>query len=221
MRDLLIRCSSIGKLMTEPKSKSEVLSVGAKTHIRELVAQDIFSVEFEISDKKIEKGHIVEPDIIDLLNRVRGLQLVKNTERRNNGWITGECDLYHAAAREGYDAKAAWSVATFPLCFEDIAPAQATLYEWQFRGYMWLWDAERWHGAYGLVDTPEHLCRYEPELMHKVSHIEEHLRLTTWTVHRDRTLEAKMIEKVKAARDYYREVLADFDRTHKPLASAA
>jgi hypothetical protein len=221
MSDLLIRCSSIGKLMTEPKSKSEVLSVGAKTHIRELVAQDIFGVEFEISDKKIEKGNIVEPEIIGLLNRVRGLDLVKNSERRNNGWITGECDLYHAAVREGYDAKAAWSVATFPLCLEDIATAQATLYEWQFRGYMWLWNADRWHGAYGLVDTPEHLCRYEPELMHKVSHIEEHLRLTTWTVQRDRALEARMIEKVKAARDYYREVLAEFDRTHKPLALAA
>ena len=31
------RCSSLGKLMTEPRSKSEgVLSVGAKTYIREL-----------------------------------------------------------------------------------------------------------------------------------------------------------------------------------------
>lgn len=221
MRELLIRCSSIGYLMTKPKNKGEVLSVGAKTHIREIVAQDIFGVDFEISDKKIEKGKIVEPEVIGLLNRVRGLSLVKNAERRKNGWITGECDLFDPVARDGYDAKAAWSVATFPLCQEDIAAAQAKVYEWQFRGYMWLWDAERWHGAYGLVDTPEELCRWEPELMHKVSHIEEHLRLTTWTVHRDRALEAKMIEKVKAARDYYREVLTDFDRTHKPLALAA
>ena len=51
------RCSSIGKLMTEPRSKSEgVLSVGAKTYIRELAAQEIFGVDFEVSSKYIEKG---------------------------------------------------------------------------------------------------------------------------------------------------------------------
>ena len=51
------RCSSLGKLMTEPRSKSEgVLSVGAKTYIRELAAQEIFGVEFEVSSKAIEKG---------------------------------------------------------------------------------------------------------------------------------------------------------------------
>lgn len=221
MRDLLIRCSSLGHIMTEPKAKSEVLSVGAKTHIREIVAQDVFGVEFEISDKKIEKGNLVEPDVIGLLNRVRGLTLVKNAERRSNGWISGECDLFDVAARDGYDTKAAWSVATFPLCEDDIASAQRKLYEWQFRGYMWLWDAQRWHGAYGLVDTPEHLCRYEPATMHMVSHIPEHLRLTTWTVLRDRALEAQMIEKVKAARAYYRDVMAEFDATHQPLAMAA
>lgn len=43
------RCSSIGKLMTEPKSKSEgPLSVGAKTYIRELAAQEIFGVDFVV-----------------------------------------------------------------------------------------------------------------------------------------------------------------------------
>lgn len=221
VRPLLIRCSSIGHLMTEPKLKSEVLSVGAKTHIREIAAQDIFGVEFEISDKKIEKGKRVEHEVIALLNRVRGLQLVKNTERRDNGWITGECDLFDNVAGEGYDAKAAWSVATFPLCLDDIAASQRTLYEWQFRGYMWLWNAERWHGAYGLVDTPDELCRWEPPLLHKVSHIEEHLRLTTWPVQRDRALEARMIEKVKYARAYYADVIAEFDRTHRPLPIAA
>lgn len=94
------RCSSLGKLMTEPRSKSEgPLSVGAKTYIRELAAQEIFGVEFEISSKQIEKGIEVEGDSIDLLNSVRGLSLVKNVERRSNDFITGECDLFDAEAK--------------------------------------------------------------------------------------------------------------------------
>ena len=105
------RCSSIGKLMTEPKSKSEVLSVGAKTYIRELAAQEIFGVDFVVSSKAMEKGIEAEGDSIDLLNSVRGLSLVKNTERRSDGYLTGECDLHDAAGREGYDLKTAWSAA--------------------------------------------------------------------------------------------------------------
>ena len=85
------RCSSIGKLMTEPRSKSEgPLSVGAKTYIRELAAQEIFGVDFVVSSKAIEKGIECEDDSILLLNKVRGLSLKKNAERKTNDFITGE-----------------------------------------------------------------------------------------------------------------------------------
>lgn len=211
MRDIKLRCSSIGKLMTEPKLKSEVLSVGAKTYIRELAAQDIFGVEFEVSSKQMEKGILVEPDSIALLNRVRGLSLTKNTERRTNDWITGECDLFDAARRRGHDLKSSWSIATFPIATVDC---EDKLYEWQMRGYMWLWDADEWEVNYAIVDTPENLIGFEPLQLHVVSHIPEPLRLTTWTVTRDRAKEAAMVEKIQHARRYYAEVLAEFDRTH-------
>jgi len=212
MRDLLIRCSSIGKLMTEPKTKAEgPLSVGAKTHIRSLAAQAIFGVDFEVSSKEMEKGNLLEPDAIALLNRVRGLALTKNTERRENDWITGECDLFDADARRGHDLKCSWSVATFPLVIVDC---EDKLYEWQMRGYMWLWDADSWEVNYALLSTPEHLARWEPASMHFVDHIPEHMRLTTWTVQRDAAKEAAMVEKVKAARSYYAEVIDEFARLH-------
>ena len=217
MRDLLIRCSSIGKLMTDPKTKAEgPLSVGAKTHIRTLAAQDIFGVDFEVSSKEMEKGNLMEPEAIALLNRVRGLSLVKNTERRANDWITGECDLFDASARRGHDLKCSWSVATFPLIVVDC---EDKLYEWQMRGYMWLWDADEWEVNYALLSTPEHLARWEPASMHFVDHIPEHQRLTTWTVTRDAAKEAAMVEKVKAARSYYADVIAEFSRLH-PEAQA-
>lgn len=212
MRELLFRCSSIGKLMTEPKTKAEgILSVGAKTHVRIQAAQEIFGVDFEVSSKEMEKGTIVEGDGIALLNRVRGFNLVKNTERRENGWISGTCDLFNQPRRRGHDLKCPWSFASFPIALVDCYDK---LYEWQMRGYMQLWDADEWEVNYALVNTPEHLIRYEPSSMHFVDHVPERMRLTTWTVTRDSSLEKQMAEKIDAARDYYAEVIEEFTRTH-------
>lgn len=216
MRDIKFRCSSIGKLMTEPKTQKEgPLSVGAKTYIRELAAQEIFGVDFEVSSKQMEKGILVEQDSIDLLNRVRGLELVKNAERRTNDFLTGECDLFNAVGRRGHDVKSSWSVATFPIAAVDC---EDKLYEWQMRGYMALWNAEEWEVNYCLVDTPDKLIGFEPLAMHVVGHIPEHMRLTSWTVTRDPEKESAMFQKVMYARAYMAEVIAEFDRTHQASA---
>jgi hypothetical protein len=236
---ILFRCSSIGKLMTEPAQiddafrtpqveeilakkkrtdeekallaalKARTLSIGAKSFIRELVAEQVLGVEFEFSSKETEKGTLVEQDGIDLLNRVRGLSLTKNTERRRNEWITGEADL--VGHDRGHDLKCSWSAKTFPICVVDC---EDKLYEWQMRGYMALWDKPRWEVNYALVDTPEHLIGYEPIQLHSVGHIPEPMRLTTWVIERDRKLELAMVEKVKLARIYFQLMLEEFDRTH-------
>jgi len=206
------RCSSIGKLMTEPKTKAEgPLSVGAKTYVRQLAAQEIFGVDFEVSSKQMEKGILVEQDSIDLLNSVRQLFLSKNTERRENEFITGECDLFDEFNSRGHDIKSSWSVATFPIAVIDC---EDKIYEWQMRGYMWLWNAEEWEVNYALVDTPERLIGYEPMQMHIVSHIPKNMRITTWKVKRCHEKEKAIAEKVAHARSYFDEVVKEFSATH-------
>ena len=213
MREILFRCSSIGRLMTEPKTLKEgPLSVGAKTYIRELAQQEIFGVEFEFSSKETQKGIEVEDQSIALLNRVRGLNLTKNTERKNDGLITGECDLFDIAMRRGHDLKTSWSLATFPISEEGCIDK---LYEWQMRAYMRLWDADEWEVNYALIDTPERLIGFEPLQMHVVGHIPEHMRLTTWRIERDFAKERAITEKVEAAREYYAEAIAEFDELHQ------
>lgn len=216
--DIKFRCSSIGKLMTEPKTLKEgPLSVGAKTYIRQLAAEEIFGVDFELSSKPMEKGKLVEPAGIALLNSVRDLDLVKNTERRTDDYITGECDLYDAARRRGHDLKCSWSLATFPIASMDC---EDKLYEWQMRGYMRLWNADEWEVNYAMVNTPDQLIGFEPQSMHFVDHIPEHMRLTTWVIYRDKDKEAAIAEKVQHARAYFAEVVAEFDRTHPELEAA-
>lgn len=211
--NILIRASSVGRIMTNPRSKAEgILSVGAKTYLRELAKQIIFGIDFDIYSKEMQKGIECENDSIALLNSVLGLDLKKNTERRSNGFITGECDLFDADAKIGYDLKTSWSAKTFPAWEIDC---RDSVYEWQCRAYMALWDADEWAVAYALVDTPEHLTGYEPLDIHLVSHIPEHMRLTLWKVKRDAEKEAEMFERVTAARDYLAEVISDFDKHHR------
>lgn len=213
MKALKLRASAVGRIMTEPKTiKEGPLSVGAKTYLRQLAAQDILGIEFEISGKELDKGIQVEDEAISLVGRVRGLEISKNTERREDDYFTGECDVFHLPTREGRDTKCSWSAASFPI---SVIDCEDKVYEYQMRTYMRLWDAPRWHVDYVLVDTPADLIRHEPLAMHIVSHLPEHHRVTTWTVERDLAIEAKMVEKVKAARDYYAEVIAEFDRTHR------
>jgi hypothetical protein len=141
MREIKFRCSSIGRLMTEPKTKAEgPLSVGAKTFIRELAAQEILGVDFEVSSKEMEKGILCEADAIALVGRVRALDLEKNTDRRSDDYFMGECDVFHSPTREGRDTKCSWSAKTFPISQTDC---QDRLYEYQMRAYMRLWDATR------------------------------------------------------------------------------
>lgn len=241
MKDYLFRCSSIGKLMTEAvsidqkfrtpeveaiiaskkrtdeekalleKLKRQTLSETAKTYIRELAAEAIFDVKFEVSSRPIEKGLLCEDKAIDLLNRVRGLDLIKNDDRRSNGFITGECDLFDDRRLVGHDIKCSWSLNTFPIVAKDCYDKD---YEWQMRGYMALWNAEKWEVNYCLVDTPEDLIGWEPASMHFVSSIPEHHRVTTWVVERCPEKEALIWEKVAIAREYFIEILNEFDATH-------
>ena len=221
MSDILFHPSSVGRLMTEPKTLKEgPLSVGARTYVRELVAQDIFGVDFEVSSKEMEKGTACEDASIGLFNRVKGRALVKNTQRYVNEYLTGEPDLI--GEDDVVDIKTAWSIASFPLCWEDVNTGQRALYEWQLRAYMLLVDKARAAIAYAMVTTPDELMpKYEPQSLHFVEHVPEHLRLTMWSIERDAAKEAALIEKIKAARLYYREVVAEFDRTHRQFGAVA
>ncbi len=203
-KPVLFRCHSLAELMAKPKSADEVLSVGAKTHIAKLVQETVFGIRKSVDSKYLRKGLDCENTAIALLNDYCGGNFTKNTERRENDWITGEPDIVTEWA--GIDIKCSWSVATFPLTPE--AGADKT-YEWQCRGYMMLWDRPTWDVAYCLVDTPDELIGYEDYGLHKVSHIDPKLRVTVVTYHRDLEVEALIKTKLTAAQKHFAELLAE------------
>lgn len=195
-------------LLQEAKDKS--LSAGAKTYIESLAKEELYGFKEIITGKYMDKGLIVEDESIQLYNSVFFTDYVKNTERRTNEWITGECDVIVPGVA-GIDIKSAWSLATFPAT---SAAAHDTLYEWQCRGYMMLWNVPLWEVAYCMVNTPDELIKYEQESLHYVDHIDEALRVTIIKYERDMDLEAKIIAKVKAARQYFDQITAQIKRDH-------
>lgn len=197
----MIRCHALGKIMTEPKDKKEILSVGAKTYLNQLAKESVYEYSPQIKSKYLDKGIICEDEAIRLYNEVYFTDLVKNTERRNNGLISGECDLYIPEKR-GIDIKCSWSLDTFPVLTEDCHDKD---YEWQCRGYMMLFDVPVWDVAYCLVSTPDELIWEGEEDLHYVDHIDPVMRITTIRYERDLALEDKIKEKASAAITYIAE----------------
>lgn len=223
----LFRCSSLAALMGDPRSIDPALlddvtgpiaakktktpedhailaplydmtlPATAKTMLNKIVKEYVYEYREELSSKYTEKGKQVENDSIELYNERFFTQYKKNTERRSNGFITGECDI--CADDKIIDIKSSWSLPTFPEIDEE---GLDTTYEWQMVGYMWLWEKEAAEVAYCLVDTPEELIRYEPLELHSFERLAIELRITTVTYLRDRSKEERIKRRITTARKY-------------------
>lgn len=211
-----IRASSLGEIMTDAKENNEPLSKGAKTYLEKMAKEYIYGYNEVISGKYMEKGIIVEDESIALYNSVFFTDYRKNTERRTNQWLTGECDIY-VPGKKIIDIKSSWSLATFPATSE---AGRDKGYEWQGRAYMALWDVDLFDIAYCMVDTPDELIKYEQEELHYVSHIDEALRVTIVPYERDKALEEKIKFKVDAASDYLARIVEKIQDEHRVLIAA-
>lgn len=151
----IFRCSSLGKIMS---AKGD-LTVANKTYLGELFTETMEGKRKEISSKYFEKGNFMEEDGVGMVNDwfYPTKLLTKNKERKVNSFISGECDLKHDGII--WDIKNAWDVFTF-------GKAELTdAYEWQGRGYMWLWGVDVFRLFYCINNMPEHLIIEEEKKM--------------------------------------------------------
>ena len=204
------RASALSEIMTDPKSKDEVLSVGAKTAVMKLAKELVYGYDEQISSKYMEKGILVEDQAIALYNEVFFTSHQKNIARMSNMWITGECDIF--TPEKIIDIKSSWSLATFPVTAE---AGKDKGYEWQGRAYMWLWDVDQFEVAYCLVNTPDELIGYEQPDLHYVDHINPELRVTRVQYTRDKALEDKIKQRVEAANEYLTAMVRQIANEHE------
>lgn len=189
--------------------KEQSLSAGAKTYCEQIAKEFVYGFENKVSSKYLEKGLMVEDESIALYNSVNFTDLSKNTERRDNDWITGECDLVRADRI--VDIKSSWSLQTFPVTADS---GRDSTYEWQGRAYMWLWQKPRFDIAYCLVNTPDELIGHEDADLHYVDGINPALRVTTVPYVRDESLEARIRIKVDAANNYIQKLVRQIAAEH-------
>ncbi|HDL5825949.1 TPA: translocation protein TolB precursor [Mannheimia haemolytica] len=211
------RCSMLHQLMSEPRTKADreagLISDTAKAAVREVAKFDLFGYQSFDGNKYTEKGNQLEEQAIKLSGFTRGLVLKKNTERRENDWISGECDIYVPSRKLIIDTKCSWDIGTPPFFADEaIAKAEKAGYDIQMQGYMWLWDCEEAQIDFVLFPTPIDLIgTYESteKLIDLVEQIPQQKRITTVTVKRDEAIIAKIKDRVKAASKYYDKLIQE------------
>lgn len=207
MKNLIVRCSSLSKMMTNPRGNWDELSATTKTWLKEMVKEEVFGYSKQLDTPAINKGIDYENLSIDLLNDATFSNHKKNEERKTNDWLTGEADIVAISSIE--DVKTSWSLETFPAFQEDAnASVKKSGYDWQLRGYMMLWNKPQASIRYCMISTPEHLLKdWDDRSIHKVDHINPVQRISTVTIERDKDIEAKMLERYTVANKYYQMYL--------------
>ena len=226
MKELLFRCSSLGKLLTEPRTKSEVLSETAKTYIQDLFKERELGIFKDFSSRYTDKGIENEDEAIQMASEVLNWEFVtKNETRFNNEWLTGEPDVLTDTLLA--DIKCSWNGSTFPV-FDDKLKNKD--YYWQMMGYMMLTDMPQAELVYCLTNTPFQIVEDEVrrahwklnlidedldvreavQASHNFSHIPLELRVKRFIIERDDLAIEKIKEKVEIARDYYESLKSIF-----------
>lgn len=236
----LIRCSSLGDLLTEPKNKSDKDAGNLSKTAQTMLIRDYVRVRYdrtkEVGSFAMEKGTFAEENSIDLLSKYLKRFLKKNEERLNSDYLTGLPDIFEGENIIGcdfiWDIKTCQDIWTF---LDKITGDLDTTYYRQLQGYMALTGCKKAAIAYCLTDTPEHMIVSEkrklmyqmnviseesPEYLEAAAGLELNLiypdidiseKVLIFPVERDEQVISKIYQKVEKAREF----LSEFEQKHK------
>jgi hypothetical protein len=218
-----IRCSAIGKIMTNPKTKGESLSQTTKTYLQELAVEEIYGIRKEFSSRYTDKGNEVEELSISLCNDVLDLGFIyKNEEYYSNDWITGTPDVNTDEIL--LDVKSSWDATTFPFFDTELKNKE---YFYQLQGYLWLTNKTEALLCYCLIDTPLQIVEDEirrehwkaslieesldlrafVQAKHTFGHIPKEKRLKTFKIAKDEVVIESIKTRIEECREYYNNLI--------------
>ncbi len=230
-KDFKIRASMIRAIMTQPQAKEKKEgkpSVTTQAYLKEWLIEKMYGQKKEFKSKYTDKGNEVEDAGIDLI--VKHLQLgmaIKNTERFENDFFTGEPDIL--IPDTVIDNKSVWSVHSFPILETDL-PKKYEGYNAQIQGYMALTDRPKGKLIFTLINTPDGLVEREVKSYcwengidfgkdditevyqeiksrHVYDQFELKHRIKEFEVYRDNDFIEAVEEQVEECREYLDEVL--------------
>jgi hypothetical protein len=228
MFDFKIRCSAIGKIMTDPRSKSEALSETTKTYCKQWLTERVYDRRIEVTSKQMDKGTTMEGAAIDFAANIvePGALWFKNEEKFSDAYMAGTPDVL--TETHVYDIKCPWSFATFPM-FEAELPSKD--YYWQLQGYMALTGRQSAAILYVLTDAPEHILNDEArklsyqrglggntdETIYEIRHlltypdVADGLKFKRFDVARDEEAIEKIRQRVSLCREYIASLMTAID----------
>lgn len=181
----------------------QTLPQGAVTFLDKMVSQKLLNWHDDFDFNTLEKGRVCEEESIELYNDLNDEFYIKNVERITKGNLTGECDIIDRSKSLVIDIKTAYSKKTYPLNLK-----LSSLYEWQLRAYMYLYEVDNAELAYCLVDTPQELINKRDLLeWHIMDDVPRHLRVRTLRIERDEAKELQMLNRIALAHRYVTEQL--------------
>lgn len=143
----------LDKLYTKEKEPPK-LSVGAISEIKKVWLRYEKKFEEEVKSKYTYKGLQSEEDAINLISEIDDCIYFKNEERITKGHLTGEADIVTEDCI--HDIKCSWNPQKF------MNASLNSIYEWQLRAYMYLYNKPTAKLRYCLVDCPPEV--YNDEL---------------------------------------------------------
>ena len=212
------RCSSLGKIFTNPRSKSESISETLKTHLNNWYLEKTYGVVMDITSRYTDKGIQLEDEAIRAYNEVYKTNYVKNDEFFEDDYIQGTPDII--SEDEVLDIKCSFSLSSFPILDKAIPTKD---YMYQLQGYMRLTGKTKAKLVYVLLDTPDDIIIREAKSImykeklpddfleviieevreaHTYSHIPIKDRIKVFEVNRDDELLSLIDEKVINCREY-------------------
>lgn len=230
-KDVKFRCSALGLIMTNPRSKSETLSKTAQSYIEELFMELEYNIVHDVSTPAMEKGNLVEPDSLAFANKMMQLgltqeELQENTQiYRHNDYVHGSSDL--ETDELVIDVKNPFTIKNFPMFCKEIPNKH---YLDQMQGYLWLSGKQKGAVVYTAMPSPEEMIYDairrehwkqspfwngdEDEAIveavtnyHTFPDVEEANRIRIWEVERDEERIEQIKERIELCREYYNELL--------------
>jgi len=194
------RASALGKLMTNPRSKSETLSQTTKSYLEEWVKEQIYGIKKQINSKYLQKGLALEDHAIEFYSVAMDKDfMIKNLDHFEDDFFTGTPDCMH----EGivYDFKTSWDCFTFPLF--DQEPDMG--YYYQLQVYMHLTGLRKAKLVYTLQDTPDYLTHEEPV---SYAHVDNSYRVKEFEIDYDPMVIETAKSRIQECMDYVKELLS-------------
>jgi len=205
----------------EPIKYVKELSETAKSYCKEWLISQITGKEKDIKSKYLDRGKAMEDAAIARISKNYGVDLVKNTERLENEYFTGEYDT--KSPEIVIDAKVPYDCFTFPFFDTQIDKD----YYGQLQGYMELTGLKKASLCYCLENgSPEQIEKLswkiakekekdepdiedweEAEKQLDYNHLPENLRIKVFEFERDNEYVEEAKDRVLMARKYIEQEL--------------